>query len=80
MEEASLELQNHRVWELMNYGVMETVKNFLKGVCAFCSYVFVPQWGKNKKRSHIKIEAPISDGSLYGSMFNGLATSSKFHG
>ena len=33
-----------------------------------------------KKRSHIKIEAPISDGSLYGSMFNGLATSSKFHG
>lgn len=43
MEEASLELRNHRVWERMNYGVIETVKNFLKGVWAFCSYVFIPQ-------------------------------------
>ena len=42
MEEASLELRNHRVWELMNYGVMETVKNFLKVVWTFFSFVFVP--------------------------------------
>ena len=27
----------------MNNGGMETVKNILKGVWEFCSYVFVPQ-------------------------------------
>ena len=36
--------------------------------------------GQKQKRSHIKIETPVIDESLYGSMSNGLATSSKFHG
>lgn len=27
----------------------EKLKSMLKGVWAFCSYVFVPQWGKRSK-------------------------------
>ena len=27
---------------------METVKNILKGILAFCSFVFVPRWGRSK--------------------------------
>lgn len=26
---------------------MMTFKSFIKGLWAFCSYVFVPQWGKH---------------------------------
>ena len=28
--------------------MVNKVKAFLKGMWAFCSYIFVPQWGKNK--------------------------------
>ena len=28
---------------------MGKINTVLKGIWAFCSYVFVPQWGKNKE-------------------------------
>ena len=31
---------------------MERVKAVLKGVWAFCSYLFVPQWGRNKEENN----------------------------
>ena len=40
---------NNGPTEIGNYGVMETIKKILKGFWEFCSYVFVPQWGKNKE-------------------------------
>ena len=25
------------------------IKEIVKGVCAFCSYLFVPRWGRSRK-------------------------------
>ena len=31
----------------MKFGMRIKVKEIVKGVWAFCSYLFVPQWGRN---------------------------------
>ena len=35
-------------WMRMRFGKRIRVKEMVKGVWAFCSYLFVPQWGRNK--------------------------------
>ena len=37
----------------------EKLKSMLKGIWAFCSYVFVPQWGKNKNGATSNDVAPF---------------------
>lgn len=32
-----------------NLNENENSMKYLKAVCQFCSYLFVPQWGRNKK-------------------------------
>lgn len=38
---------------------MERVKEILKGIWAFCSYVFVPQWGSKGRHSIPQNETKI---------------------
>ena len=35
-------------WMRMRFGKRIKIKEIVKGVWAFCSYLFVPQWGRKR--------------------------------
>jgi len=35
-------------WMKMRFGMRIRAKEIVEGVWAFCSYLFLPQWGRNK--------------------------------
>ena len=41
----------------MKFGKRIRIKEIVKGVCAFCSYLFVPQWGgiRNTNGSRLRV-------------------------
>jgi hypothetical protein len=50
----------------MRFGKRIRIKEIVKGVWAFCSYLFVPQWGRRKGNERVErgAEADVcSDGA-----------------
>ena len=39
----------------------EKLKSILKGVWQFCSYVFVPQWGKKRREAQEEYEINLME-------------------
>ena len=43
-------------WMKMKFGKRIRIKEIVKGVWAFCSYLFVPQWGRRNSRDRIAVK------------------------